>query len=145
MKRRIPGLATAAKTESEKLPDGFYLVRVDRVQYRWEKQKSFYGLQLEVTKPSHLAGKTISARLYVTVKALWKLSWFLHDFGYDPELLDREEVEERSLIGLRGVVKVSHTTWNGRTFQNLEAFAPAEQWNQFSSDSQHSNADQEVA
>jgi len=41
MKRRIPGLATAAKTESEKLPDGFYLVRVDRVQYRWEEQKSF--------------------------------------------------------------------------------------------------------
>jgi len=100
---------------------------------------------LEVTKPSHLAGKTISARLYVTVKALWKLSWFLHDFGYDPELLDREEVEERSLIGLRGVVKVSHTTWNGRTFQNLEAFAPAEPWNQFSLASQCSRAVEEVA
>ena len=29
-------------------------------------------------------------------KALWKLDWFLRDFGYDTELLGRDEVDESS-------------------------------------------------
>ena len=31
-----------------------------------------------------LAGQSITGRIYLTPKALWKLSWFLRDFGYDP-------------------------------------------------------------
>jgi hypothetical protein len=69
-----------------------------------------------------------SGRIYCTPKALWKFSWFLRDFGYDPELLGRDEVEEKGLIGLRGVVKLSHTVVNGRTLVNLDAFAPAGAW-----------------
>jgi hypothetical protein len=38
---------------------------------------------------------------------LWKLSWFLRDFVYDPELLGREEIDEKALFGLRGIVKYS--------------------------------------
>jgi hypothetical protein len=68
--------------------------------------------------------------LWCTPKALWKLSWFLRDFGYDAELIDRDEIDEKRLVGLRGVVKVSHTTVNGRRFTNLEAFAPAETWDE---------------
>ena len=41
MKRRIPGLSQAALPVSE-VPDGLYFVRVERVQYRWEKQKPYY-------------------------------------------------------------------------------------------------------
>src|SRR5512142_2476949 len=132
MKRKIPGLASASGSDTEELPDGLYLVQVARVQYRWEKQKPVYALQFEILEPEALAGRTISGRLYATVKALWKLSWFLRDFGYDPELLGRDELDERAIVGLRGVLKLTHTNWNGRTFQNLEAFAPEDRWEDLS-------------
>jgi len=59
---------------------------------------------------------------------LWKFSWFLRDFGYDAELFGREEIEDKALIGLSGVVKVSHAVVNGRSLLNLDAFAPAAAW-----------------
>jgi hypothetical protein len=37
-------------------------------------------------------------------------------------------VDEKSLVNLRGVVRTSHTTVNGRSYQNLDAFAPAAEW-----------------
>jgi hypothetical protein len=130
VKRRIPGLSQAALPVSE-LPDGLYLARVERVQYRWEKQKPYYALRFLVLEPKPWAGTSVSGRLYCTPKALWKLSWFLRDFGYDVELLGRDELEEKRLIGLQGVVKISHATVNGRTFLNFEAFAPAGEWDEF--------------
>jgi hypothetical protein len=33
-----------------------------------------------------------------------------------------------SLLNLRGVVRTSQTTLNGRSYQNLDAFAPAAEW-----------------
>jgi hypothetical protein len=131
MKRRFSGLSQAALPMSE-VPDGLYLVRVERVQYRWDKQKPYYAVRFAVVEPKQLVGTSISGRLYCTEKALWKLSWFLRDFGYDTELLGRDELEEKRLVGLEGVVKVSHTTVNGRTYLNLDAFAPAGEWDKFS-------------
>ena len=130
MKRRVPGLSQAALSISE-VPDGLYLVQVERVQYRWDKQKPYYKLQFIIVEPQQFANTSFSGRLYCTVKALWKLSWFLRDFGYDAELLGRDELDEKRLVGLQGVVKVSHTTVNGRTYLNLEAFAPAGEWDEF--------------
>ena len=46
-------------------------------------------------------------RLYCTERALWKLNWFLRDFGYDPELFSRDQVDEKALLNLRGVVRTS--------------------------------------
>ncbi len=129
-RRRIPGLSQAALPMDE-VPDGLYLVRVERVQYRWDKQKPYYGLRFAVCEPRQFASASLSARLYCTPKALWKFSWFLRDFGYDVELLGRDEIDEKHLVGLQGVVKVSHTTVNGRTYLNLDAFAPAGQWDEF--------------
>jgi len=108
-----------------------YLVRVERVQYRWDKQKPHFKVQFAVLEPKQFVGTSLSARLYCTAKALWKLSWFLRDFGYDTELLGRDELDEKRLVGLQGVVKVSHTAVNGRTYLNLDAFAPAGEWDQF--------------
>ncbi len=130
MRRRIPGLSQAALPIDE-LPDGLYLVRVERAQYRWDKQKPCYALRFAVAEPKQFAGTSLSARLYCTPKALWKLSWFLRDFGYDAELLGRDELDEKHLVGLQGVVKISHTTVNGRTYLNLDAFAPASEWDEF--------------
>jgi hypothetical protein len=79
-----------------------------------------------------LAGRPITGRVYCTQKALWKLTWFLRDFGYDTELLGRDEIEEKSLVGLRGVVKISHTVVNGTSLLNFDGFAPASQWEELS-------------
>jgi hypothetical protein len=123
VKRRFQGLASAAQANAE-VPDGVFLVRVDQVLYSRER----YTVRFSLLEPGPLAGRTFSGPLYCTPKALWKFSWFLRDFGYDPELLGRDEVEEKGLIGLRGVVKVSHTVVNGRTLVSLDAFAPAGAW-----------------
>jgi hypothetical protein len=131
VKRRIPGRSQAALPVSE-VPDGVYLVRVERVQYRWDKQKPYYAVRFAVVEPKHLAATSLSGRLWCTERALWKLSWFLRDFGYDAELLGRDELEEKRIVGLQGVVKVSHTTVNGRTYLNLDAFASAGEWDEYS-------------
>ncbi len=131
MKRRFPGLSQAALPMNE-VPDGVYLVRVERVHYRWDKQKPYYKLSFAVLEPKQLAGTSLSGRLYCTERALWKLSWFLRDFGYDQELLGRDELEEKRIVGLLGVVKISHTTVNGRSYLNLDAFAPAGEWDEYS-------------
>jgi hypothetical protein len=63
---------------------------------------------------------------------LWKLNWFLRDFGYDSDLLRQDQVDEKALVNLHGVVRTSQVTLNGRSFQNLEAFAPAAEWEELS-------------
>jgi hypothetical protein len=63
---------------------------------------------------------------------MWKLGWFLRDFRYDPELLAHEQVDEKALSGLRGIVKISHTVLNGISLINLDGFAPASQWEELS-------------
>jgi hypothetical protein len=133
VKRRIQGLGDTARAVSDQVPDGVFLVRVDTAQYRWHAQKPFYILRLSVLEPQELAGRTISGRVYCTTKALWNLGWFLRDFLYDPELLGREEVDEKALFGLRGVVKISHSTVHGTSLLNFDGFAPASQWEELSS------------
>ena len=131
MKRRFAGLQETDSANT--MQDGIFLVRVQKVEYRWHAQKPFYILRLCVIEPKELSGKMISGRLYCTAKALWKLGWFLRDFLYDPDLLGREEIDEKAVLGLRGVVKVSHTTRNGRSWLNFDGFAPASQWEELSS------------
>jgi hypothetical protein len=131
MKRHIPGLHREAQNGDSTL-EGIFLVRVERAFYRWHPQKPFFTLRLAILEPKEHSGQTISGRLYCSPKALWKLRWFLRDFGYDTDLLGRDEVDEKALLGLRGVVWVSHTTLNGRCFLNLEGFAPAGEWEELS-------------
>ena len=132
MNRRIQGLNEVARSSANEVADGVFLVRVDKAQYRWHATKPFYILRLSVLEPPEFAGHTISGRLYCTPKALWKLGWFLRDFVYDPELLGREEVDEKALFGLRGIVKISHTTINATSLLNFDGFAPASQWKELS-------------
>jgi hypothetical protein len=132
MRRRIQGLHDADPSRVGEIPDSLYLVRVDRAQYRWQAQKPYYQLRLSVLAPRHFNGRSISGRLYCTPKALWKLDWFLRDFGYDTDLLGREEIEEKSLLGLRGVVKISHVVVHGTSLLSLDGFAPASQWEELS-------------
>jgi hypothetical protein len=133
MKRQVPGLAEVVRDSKPEIPDGVFLVRVDGAQFRWRAQKSFYVLRLTVVEPTAFAGHTIVGRLSCTQKAMWKLGWFLRDFLYDPELLAHEQVDEKALPGLYGVVKITHAVVNGISLINLDGFAPASQWEEFSS------------
>ena len=132
MRRRIEGLGTADRSGDGVVPDGLFLVCVERAQYRWHAQKPYYALRLSVLEPKELAGHLIAGRLYCSPKALWKLNWFLRDFGYDTELLGRDEIDDKSLVGLRGVVRISHVVLNGSSLLNLDGFAPAAQWEELS-------------
>jgi hypothetical protein len=128
VRRRIQGLHEADQSAADQVHDGLFLARVERAQHRWDARKPFYLLRFSILEPKELSGHSISGRLYCTPRALWKLNWFLRDFGYDTELLGRDEIDEKSLVGLRGVVKISHVVLNGTSLLNLEGFAPASQW-----------------
>jgi hypothetical protein len=127
MIRHIPGLHSWQQ-DLESTLDGLFLVRVERAVYRWHRQKSSIELRFIVLEPESFASRSFSGRLYCTDRALWKLNWFLRDFGYDAELLNRDRVDEKSLLNLQGIVRTSHTTMNGRSYQNLDAFAPTGEW-----------------
>ena len=117
---------------TEQTPDGVFLVRVQRAKFHRQAQKPYYTLTLAILEPSRFAGHVLSSRLYCSPKALWKLNWFLRDFGYDTELLGRDEVDETQLVGLKGVVKISHIVFNGASLLRLDGFAPAGRWEELS-------------
>jgi hypothetical protein len=96
MRRRIAGLHDADQSRAGEVPDGLFLVRVERAQHRWNAHKPY--------------------------------NWFLRDFGYEAELLGRGEIDDKNLVGLRGVVKISHAVVNGTSLLNLDGFATAAQW-----------------
>jgi hypothetical protein len=128
MKRYVSGLNQASACASDGLADGLFLVRVERIQYRWHRQKPFYVVQFSVLEPDSVAGNRLAARLSCSSKNLWKLNWFLRDFGYDRELLERNEIDDQRLVGLCGVVKISHSVINGTTVLDLDGFATASHW-----------------
>ncbi len=127
MKRLVPGLSQAAPSPNDP-GDGEYLVRVVRANYRWDKTKPYYVVRFEIVEPAASSGTCFNGRIYCSVKALWKLNWFLRDFGYDPDLLGRDELDERALCGLTGVVQISHKIFEGHPILSLDAFASVERW-----------------
>jgi hypothetical protein len=128
MKRYVQGLNQASSSGEDGLAEGIYLVRVERFSYRWHVQKPYYAVIFSIIEPKSLAGSRFCARLYCTPKALWKLNWFLRDFGYDTELLARNEIDEKSLIGLSGVVKVTRRVVNGTSLFSLDGFDRRSRW-----------------
>jgi hypothetical protein len=134
MKRYVSGLSQASASAVEGLPDGLFLVRIERAQYRWHAQKPYFAIVFSALEPKAFAGNRFTGRLYCTPKALWKLNWFLRDFGYDSELLERNEIDDKNLVGLSGVVKIGHSVLNGSSLLNLDGFAPASHWEVLSSD-----------
>src|SRR5579864_7433929 len=108
-RRYFESLRPADCSAIEAVPGGLFLTRVEHAQYRWNAQKPYYAVVFSVLEPKLLRGYRLSGRLYCTARALWKLNWFLRDFGYDAELLSRGEVNDHALLGLQDVVKVSYT------------------------------------
>jgi hypothetical protein len=127
VRRHLPGLHYEQSSAENNL-DRLFLTRVVQASYTWRAQKPFLNLKFVVLAPASSGSQSFSARLYCTERALWKLNWFLRDFGYDMELLSRDQIDERALVGLRGVVRTSPVALNGRPYQNLDGFAPELDW-----------------
>jgi len=127
MKRQIPDLHLNKNEVDGKL-EGLFLVRVERARYRWHPRKPFVEIRFAVLEPKPFETRSFSGRLYCTERALWRLNWFLRDFGYDAQLLKDDQVDEKALFNLRGVVRTSYTTLNGHSYQNLDAFASEADW-----------------
>jgi hypothetical protein len=127
MRRFVPGLHSGHPASSTNL-DGVFLVRVERASYQWHTHKPFLAVRFSILGPVSFEAISFGGRLYCTERALWKLTWFLRDFGYDTELLSRDQVDEKALLNLRGVVRTTFTQLNGNTYQNLVSFAPASEW-----------------
>jgi hypothetical protein len=127
MIRHIPGLHSWHPLDRSLL-EGLFFVRVDRALFRWQPNKPYLELRFVILEPKAMEKKTFFGRLNCTEKALWKFSWFLHDFGYDAELLSLDQVDVNALLHLEGVVRTSHSVINGRGYQNLDGFAPASEW-----------------
>ena len=136
MIRQFPGLHSW-QPEDRSLLEGLFLVRIDRAVFRWQPKKPFLELRLIILEPKAMEKRAFYGRLYCTEKVLWKLSWFLQDFNYDRELLSHDQVDVKALLNLQGVVRVSHSVVNGRTYQNLDAFAPAGEWEALSPTTSH--------
>jgi hypothetical protein len=132
MRRQIPGLHAADRCAADQIPDGLFLVRIQRVQFRRYAQKPYYTIALTILEPRRFADNVMSSRLYCSPKSLWKLNWFLRDFGYDADLLGSDEVDESQLVGLQGVVKISHIVLNGASLLRFDGFAPASRWEELS-------------
>jgi hypothetical protein len=127
MRRHVPGLHSTQENLASNL-DGLFLVRVERASYRWHPQKPFLALHFEILEPAEFTGLLFSGRVCCTERALWKLNWFLQDFAYDPDLFSRDQIDEKALLNLRDVVRTTITKSNGHPYQNLDAFAPASEW-----------------
>ena len=131
MKRNVQGLASVA-AQDDSVPDGVYLVQVQSARHQWDREKPFYVVRFSVVAPKAWAGGLVIGRMCCAPKALWKLGWFLRDFGYDPELLERNEIDDKALIDLWGVIKVSEVTVHGISLLNFDGFAPAARWEELS-------------
>ena len=132
MKRYFESLRPADHSAINSVPDGLVLVRVQGAQYRLHTYKPYYVIRFAVFEPKQLAGCLITGRLYCSTRAMWKLSWFLRDFGYDTELLNKDEIDDKALVGLKGIVKISHVIVHGLSLLNLDGFAAASRWEELS-------------
>ena len=87
--------------------EGLFLVRIEWASYRWNGKKPFLNIRFVILEPDSFQRRSFSGRLYSTERALWKLNWFLRDFNYDQELLAQDQVDEKALVNLTGIVRTS--------------------------------------
>lgn len=127
MRRHVPGL-NQANGSGEPLSDSFFLVRVAHLAYQWHAKKPYYVIVFSVIEPKSRAGSKFSGHFYCNSSALWKLNWFLRDFGYDIEQLEHNEIDDKRLVGLTGVIKITNSVIHGTSLLKLDGFAPTSEW-----------------
>jgi len=125
MKRKIPGLHNLSAT-GEQQSDS-YLVRVVAARYAFGRAPHL-DLTFSLLEPKEHLGLKIVSRIDCRPKSFWKLNWFLKDFGYDPALLYDDEIDEKAIVGLEGVITISNRARGQQRPFTLHSFAPAHSW-----------------
>jgi hypothetical protein len=126
MRVKIQGL----NHTSERVPlvEGLYRARVVRFEPAGHAAKPCRAATFLILEPALYAGRHVRTRLYCHERALWKLRWFLSDFGYDADLLAAEELDDRRVVSLEGVIRLAYWGSDGHRRLDVEGFAPAERW-----------------
>jgi len=129
MQTKIQGLD---QPKERKSLEGPYLVRVVRFEPAGHAAKPCRSATFLVLDPVPYSGRYVRTRLYCHERALWKLRWFLRDFGYDQELMAAEELDDRQVVGLEGVIRLAFWGTNGQRHLDVQGFAPKEEWTELS-------------
>ena len=134
MRTKIQGL----NHPSERVPlvEGWYRARVVRFEPAGHAAKPCRAATFLILEPMPYAGRHVRTRLYCHDRALWKLRWFLSDFGYDAELLAAEELDDRRVTGLEGIIRLAYWGSDGHRRLDVEGFAPTERWAELCRESQ---------
>jgi hypothetical protein len=123
---RIQGLSQVS--ERKPLVEGSYRARVVRFGPAGHAPKPCRAATFLILEPAPYAGRFVRTRLYCHERALWKLRWFLNDFNYDAELLAADELDDRRVVGLEGVIRLAHWGDDGHRRLDVQGFAPSERW-----------------
>ncbi len=126
MRVKIQGLSQTR--EKVPLVEGVYKARVVRFEPARHAAKPCRMASFLILEPAAYLGRHVRTRLYCHDRALWKLRWFLSDFGYDAELLAAEELDDRRVVGLEGVIRLAYWGTDGSRRLDVEGFAPTERW-----------------
>ena len=126
MRTRIQGLSQPS--EPKPLVEGLYRARVVRFEPAGHAAKPCRTATFLILQPSGFSGRYVRTRLYCHDRALWKLRWFLADFAYDAQLIQAEELDDRRVVGLEGVIRLAYWGRDGRRRLDVQGFAPAERW-----------------
>jgi hypothetical protein len=130
MRTKIHGLSQA--TERNPLVEGSYRARVVRFGSAGHAAKPCRRVTFLILDPPQYAGRYVRTRLYCHERALWKLRWFLNDFNYDAELLAADELDDRRVVGLEGVIRLAYWGNDGHRRLDVQGFAPSERWGDLS-------------
>ena len=114
----------------ERLPlvEGLYRALVVRFEPAGHAANPCRTASFLILEPASYRGRHVRTRLYCHDRALWKLRWFLADFGYDAELLAAEELDDRRVVGLEGVIRLAYWGTDGSRRLDVEGFAASERW-----------------
>jgi hypothetical protein len=126
MRTRIQGLSQSS--ERKPLVEGLYRARVVRFEPAGHAAKPCRTATFLILEPAAYSGRYVRTRLYCHERALWKLRWFLSDFGYDAELMAAEELDDRRVVGLEGVIRLAYWGTDGHRRLDVQGFAPADRW-----------------
>ncbi len=142
MRTKIRGLSQMTKRSP--LVEGLYRARVVRFRSAGHAAKPCLAATFQILEPAAYAGCSIRTRLYCHDRALWKLRWFLRAFRYDAELFAAEELDDRHVVGLVGVIRLVY--WgDARRRLDVEGFAFSERWGHLSGEPQPAESRTEVA
>ena len=126
MRSKIPGLSRPREASS--LVEGSYRARVIRFGPAGHAAKPCLAATFLILEPAAYAGRFAGTRLYYHDRALWKLRWFLHDFKYDADLLAADDLDDRRVVGLEGVIRLAYWGHDGHRRLGVQGFAPSERW-----------------